>query len=151
MIENSLYGTMVEYKEKGDDSMAISLMEAYIIETLKAHPYTYEEVAGFLQEGNLDVFAQDYKYDFTLLHNLYMTDEAAFKTAYTERYTVKYVTINGLVGLLRMRFGIEEGITKQETSVTGIEVSPEVEEEIRFMLSSNWNVTREGATITISA
>lgn len=25
--------------------MTITLMEAYIIETLKAHPYTYDEVA----------------------------------------------------------------------------------------------------------
>lgn len=131
--------------------MAISLMEAYIIETLKAHPYTYEEVASYLKQGNLEVFSKDYDYDFTLLQKLYTTDEVAFKDAYTERYTVKYVTINGLVGLLRMRFGIEDGITKHETSVTGIEVNAEVEEEIRYMLSSNWNVSREGATITISA
>ncbi|MEG0472027.1 MAG: hypothetical protein RR588_06800 [Solibacillus sp.] len=131
--------------------MAISLMEAYIIETLKAHPYTYEEVVGYLQQGNLEVFSQDYDYDFTLLQKLYITDEAAFKTAYTERYTVKYVTINGLVGLLRMRFGIVDGFTKRETSVTGIEVNAEIEEAIRYMLSSNWKVTREGAYITISA
>ena len=131
--------------------MAISLMEAYIIETLKAHPYTYEEVVGNLQQGDLEVFSKDYDYDFTLLQKLYTTDEATFKAAYTEHYTVKYVTINGLVGLLRMRFGIADGITKHETSVTGIEVNAEVEEEIRYLLSSNWKVTREGAYITISA
>lgn len=131
--------------------MAISLMEAYIIETLKAHPYTYEEVAGYLQQGNLEIFSKDYDYDFTLLQKLYTTDEVAFKDAYTERYTVKYVTIYGVLRLLRMKFGIVEGITQHETSVTGIEVNAEVEEEIRYMLSSNWKVTREGDTITISA
>ncbi|ATP40249.1 hypothetical protein CSE16_09445 [Solibacillus sp. R5-41] len=131
--------------------MAISLMEAYIIETLKVHPYTYKEVVGYLQHGDLEIFSKDYDYDFTLLQKLYTTDETEFKAAYTERYTVKYVTINGLIGLLRMRFGIVDGFTKHETSVSGIEVNAEVEEAIRFMLSSNWNVTREGNTITISA
>ena len=132
--------------------MAISLMEAYMIEALKAHPYTYDEVVQHLQAGNIAVFQKNYSYDFTLLQQLFEQDETAFREAYTDRYTVKYVTIKGVTSLLRIKFGIKvEQYIELENGVNGLTVDEATEQEIRTMLSSNWTVTREGTQISILA
>lgn len=130
--------------------MAISLMEAYMIETLKAHPYTYEEVVAKLEVNEIDEFKQDYAYDFSLLEELYKNNKALFEEAFTRRYQVKYVTIKGVTELLRMKFGIEEGsFIEIENGVTNLVADELVEQEMRYVLSTNWKVSRDGEAISI--
>lgn len=132
--------------------MAISLMEAYIIEALKAHPYSYDEVAAYLQAGNTDVFKRDYPFDFELIQNLFDKDEHTFHEAFTKRYQVKYVTMNGLKSLLRLKFGlVETDYTELANGVTELVADENTEQEVRYMVSSNWTITRHGAHISILA
>ncbi|MGN7479253.1 hypothetical protein ACTHOQ_15525 [Solibacillus silvestris] len=132
--------------------MAISMMEAYTIEVLKAHPYTFEQVKHHLENDNLQFFKKDYNMDFDLLKTLIKENPQQFKRAFEGDYEVKFVTINGLKNLLRMRFGITEAqyeLLETGNGLRKLRVSPGTEQQIRKMLSSNWKVERNDETITL--
>ncbi|WP_042475708.1 hypothetical protein [Bacillus ndiopicus] len=128
--------------------MAISLMEAYLIETLRQN-YSYEQVAAQLDKKDLSLFAE-LKSDFTLLQELYDTDKELFKEAYTTGYQVKFLTINGLKNILRMRYQIsEDQYELQEFGAYNVPASEETEKAIAAIVSSNWKIERNGQTINI--
>ena len=128
--------------------MQISLMEAYIIETLKTK-FTYEEVEQQLIQGDLSAF-EDLNFDLALLQQLFDNNPAGLKEAYTHSYSVKFLTMNGLKNILRLRFGItEENYEIREFGVYGVKADPDTEREIASILSSNWKITRQGDTINL--
>lgn len=131
--------------------MPISMMEAYGIELLKANGISFEQVNEEFKQ-NKSSFNIDENFDFTVLKSLYDTDFNTFKQAYTDVYTVKFMTINGLRNILRMRFNIP--IEQYETLATGnglrnVPASESIEQQIRTIISSNWNVERNGQTLTL--
>ena len=128
--------------------MQLSLMEAYIIESLKTK-FIYEEVEQQLAKGDLSAFT-DLNFDLSLLQQLFETNPDGLKEAYTHSYSVKFLTINGLKNILRLRFGItEENYELREFGVYGVKVDADTEKEIASILSSNWKITREGDTINL--
>lgn len=128
--------------------MAISLMEAYLIESLRPN-YSYEQVAAQFENKDLSLF-EEMQSDFSLLQQLYDTDKALFKEAYTTSYQVKFLTINGLKNILRMRFGIDESQYElQEFGTYNVPANVETEKEIAALVSSNWKIERNGDTIHI--
>lgn len=128
--------------------MAISLMEAYLIESLRPN-YSYEQVAAQLENKDLSLF-EEMQSDFSLLQQLYDTDKALFREAYTTSYQVKFLTINGLKNILRMRFGIDESQYElQEFGAYHVPANVETEKEIAALVSSNWKIERNGDTIHI--
>ncbi|WP_274306942.1 hypothetical protein [Solibacillus daqui] len=131
--------------------MAISMMEAYGIELLKANGISFEQLSEQFKQ-NQGAFNIDENFDFTVLKSLYDTDFDTFKQAYTDIYTVKFMTINGLRNIMRMRFNIP--IEQYETLETGnglrnVPASESIEQQIRTIVSSNWNVERNGKTLTL--
>ncbi|MEC1177079.1 hypothetical protein P9B03_01165 [Metasolibacillus meyeri] len=128
--------------------MAISLMEAYLIESLRQN-YSYEQVAAQLENKDLSLFAE-MKSDFSLLQQLFDTDKELFKEAYTTGYQVKFLTINGLKNILRMRFGIDEHQYElQEFGAYNVPANEETAKAIAALISSNWKIERNGETINI--
>ena len=127
--------------------MDISLMEAYIIETLKGYGISAEEVEKRIAEQTLGTWQEQFKFDFSLLEKM---EPGAIRAAFAGDYRVKFVTINGLKNLLRMRFDIQDIHYKEvDNGLVSLSVDETIELKIRSMLSSNWTVTRSGDDISI--
>ena len=131
--------------------MAISMMEAFGIELLKSNGITFEQVQQQFAENKSD-FTIEENFDFNVLKMLFEEDQQAFKQAYDGNYSVKFLTINGLRNILRMRFGIPvEAYATLEAGngLQGVPASAEVEQQLRAFVSSNWKVERHGETLTL--
>lgn len=131
--------------------MAISMMEAYGIELLKSNGIPYEQVSQQFSENKLDLLIEE-NFDFAVLKTLFDTDGKAFEQAYTGNYTVKFLTINGLRNLLRMRFGIQVDVyetLEAGNGLSGVPATAETEQQLRLLVSSNWKVDRHGNTLTL--
>ena len=131
--------------------MAISMMEAYGIELLKSNGIPYEQVSQQFSENKLDLQIEE-NFDFAVLKTLFDTDGKAFEQAYTGNYTVKFLTINGLRNLLRMRFGIQVDVyetLEAGNGLSGVPATAETEQQLRLLVSSNWKVDRHGNTLTL--
>lgn len=131
--------------------MGISMMEAYGIELLKSNGIPYEQVSQQFSENKIDLQIEE-NFDFAVLKTLFDTDGKAFEQAYTGNYTVKFLTINGLRNLLRMRFGIQVDVyetLEAGNGLSGVPATAETEQQLRLLVSSNWKVDRHGNTLTL--
>lgn len=127
--------------------MDISLMEAYIIETIKGYGISFEEVEQRIAEDRLAEWQEQFKFDFTLLKEM---ETEKLQQAFSGNYRIKFVTINGLKNLLRMRFDIQDIHYKEvENGLLNLSIDETIEKQIRGMLSSNWTVKRAGDEISI--
>ncbi|WP_341320111.1 hypothetical protein NSQ62_10600 [Solibacillus sp. FSL H8-0523] len=131
--------------------MGISMMEAYGIELLKSNGIPYEQVSQQFSENKIDLLIEE-NFDFAVLKTLFDTDGKAFEQAYAGNYTVKFLTINGLRNLLRMRFGIQVDVyetLEAGNGLSGVPATAETEQQLRLLVSSNWKVDRHGNTLTL--
>ena len=132
--------------------MAISMMEAYTIELLKNHPYTFEQIKHFIEIDELHLLTNSYDIDTDSLRILLKENAQEMEQAFAGNYEVKFVTMNGLKNLLRMRFQISDDQYELLTEGNGLhflQVDSITEQQIRGMLSSNWKVERNGEQITL--
>lgn len=131
--------------------MAISMMEAYGIELLKANDITYEHVAQQFSKNNTALPIEE-SFDFAVLKALFDADQQAFEQAYAGNYSVKFLTINGLRNILRMRFGIQVDayeILEAGNGLSGVPATAETEQQLRKFVSSNWKVERHDHMLTL--
>ncbi|MFL0582798.1 hypothetical protein ACH0B6_09505 [Solibacillus silvestris] len=132
--------------------MAISMMEAYTIELLKNHPYTFEQIKHIIENDELHLLTNSYDIDTDSLRILLKENAQEMEQAFAGNYEVKFVTLNGLKNLLRMRFQISDDQYELLTEGNGLhflQVDSITEQQIRGMLSSNWKVERNGEQITL--
>lgn len=132
--------------------MAISMMEAYTIELLKTHPYTFEQVKHYIENDEMYLLTDTYDIDPDSLKILLNEKAEEMERAFAGNYKVKFVTINGLKNLLRMRFQISDDqyeLLPEGNGLQSLKVDPITEQLIRGMLSSNWKVERNGELITL--
>lgn len=132
--------------------MAISMMEAYTIELLKNHPYTFEQIKHFIENDELHLLTNSYDIDTDSLRNLLKENAKEMEQAFAGNYEVKFVTMNGLKNLLRMRFQISDDqyeLLAEGNGLHFLQVDSITEQQIRGMLSSNWKVERSGEQITL--
>ncbi|AMO85535.1 hypothetical protein MKY07_09380 [Solibacillus sp. FSL W7-1472] len=132
--------------------MAISMMEAYTIELLKNHPYTFEQIKHFIENDELHLLTNSYDIDTDSLRILLKENAKEMEQAFAGNYEVKFVTMNGLKNLLRMRFQISDDqyeLLAEGNGLHFLQVDSITEQQIRGMLSSNWKVERSGEQITL--
>ena len=104
-----------------------------------------------LKERDLTPFTQVVKFDFALLQSLYDVDPTIVEQAFAGRYRVKFLTINGLKNLLKLKFAIESKQYEElETGITGLQVDAKTEQSIRDFLSTNWHVERIDEKLSIT-
>ncbi|MCG5102209.1 hypothetical protein [Oceanobacillus alkalisoli] len=124
-------------------SPRISLMEAYLIETLRRNDVTNEDIMAQIESGDITAWSKSFpKFDFTQLVKLANKDLEQFKKVLSEGYEVKFVTFNGLKNLLRLRFGIEEekDYELNEKGIHQLVLEPKQLTSVKQMLSKNWKV-----------
>lgn len=126
----------------------LTLMEAYMVESLRSKGMSIEEIITLVEQEDADRLKEiEPRFDYSVLVKSAQMDLAAFRSALSDGYEVKFVTFNGLKSLLRIRFGKEEerDYSLMETGVQGLRLTPSELEQFKDMLSSNWRVTSDGS------
>lgn len=120
----------------------ISLMEAYLIETVRASGVTNEELMEQVSKKDVTAWEKlNENWDYTTLINLQEKDADAFQSIIQDGYQVKFVTINGLKNLLKLKFNItEEEYELTEHGIEDLSVDEDTLFTIKLMLSANWKV-----------
>ncbi|WP_068674745.1 hypothetical protein [Oceanobacillus sp. Castelsardo] len=121
----------------------ISLMDAYMIETLRSKGVTNQEL---VEQKDIEVWNDLHDtFDFGDLISLRKKDPDAFQTIVNDGYQVKFVTFNGLKNLLKLKFNRIEGIDYQtvEKGIKGLDLDTEERDQIKKLLSKNWAVKEE--------
>ncbi|MDW0116196.1 hypothetical protein QTL97_04570 [Sporosarcina thermotolerans] len=121
----------------------VTLMEAYMIETIRSNGISIQELLTQLEQGNKRAWESinpNYNYDDLIV--LYNQDKSAFKSILTDGYKVKFITIRGLQALLEMKFKKTAGEDYISTD-KGMEHLTVTEKELTMLnqlLSKNWTI-----------
>lgn len=130
----------------------ITLMEAYIIENLKNTGVTNHELIQ-VNDASIKQWEKDYEnFDFTLLQAL-AEDEERLTSILEAGYQIKFLTFNGLINLLRLKFSKvpEQDFNQLEQGIEHLQVTEEQQATLKGMLSPNWTmITTAEAPTTIS-
>ena len=119
----------------------ISLMDAYLIETLRSNGVSNEEILAGIEASNVEVWQELHKhFDFQELVKFANEDMERFQAILSQGYRVKFVTFNGLKNLLRLRFGKEQDkdYELKEKGISNLVLDQEQLMRVKQMLSENW-------------
>lgn len=120
----------------------INLMEAFLIETLRGDRVSNTELLDRTYKKEIEEWQSLYpKLDFQGLVTLADKDFEAFKSIIQDGYKIKFVTMNGLKNLLKLRFSITENEYNQsEKGIENVKVNNEQLSWIEQILSGNWRI-----------
>ena len=121
----------------------LSLMEAYMIETLRSNGVSDQEILTQVEKKDVSEWsAFNSKFQFKELIELNGQDPERFQSVLTDGYQVKFVTFKGLKNLLELKFGFEEDKHYQLTDkgLTRLHITDSQLAEIRQLLSRNWAI-----------
>ncbi|AMQ07719.1 hypothetical protein [Sporosarcina psychrophila] len=119
----------------------ITLMDAYMIETLRGNGISDGELLDRLEQKDIDSWKNlKPSFDFSELIKLYDQNPSTFSSILSDGYTVKFITMKGLQNLLNMKF---DKIEERDYQLTGNGISHLTIEEgvypaLKQLLSSNW-------------
>lgn len=129
----------------------ITLMELYVIETLRANHITDEKILQKVKDRQVDRFASlNEKFDFTILYAL--EEAGRLERILQEGYQITFLTFTGLVNVLELKFNQQKEIDYDVTdfTITGLQLKEEAEATLRQMLSPNWILEKTEAGLRIS-
>lgn len=121
----------------------ISLMEAYMIETLRNNGISNEELLTQLEQEDSSSWERiNSNYNYSDLISLYHQDKHAFTSILAEGYQVKFITIRGLQGLLELKFKKTAGTdyTLTDEGMKHLKVNESELEMLNQFLSQNWKI-----------
>lgn len=128
----------------------LSLMEAYMIETLRSNGVSNQDILMQIEKRDVNKWsAFNSKFPFKELIKLNEQDPERFQSILTDGYQVKFITFNGLKNLMKFKFGFEEDLHYQLTDngITNLHVTDSQLAEIRQLLSMNWAIKEFSADI----
>lgn len=131
----------------------ISLMDAYMIESLRSNGISNDELITSLEKKDIsDWESINSKYDFTELIKLYERDNNEFTTVIQDGYTVKFLTMNGLKNLLQMKFNkvAEQDYQVTDTGIQHLVIDAQSMPALKQLLSANWIVQEHDETLNNS-
>ena len=124
-------------------TVAITLMEAYLIETPLAAGMSKESLLKHLQQGEAETLNKFVgQLDYHELIEGFHEREAVITEAIQSGYTIKFVSIAGIERLLELKFNIYGGkdFEVHENMVIGIPFNNAQLTDFEKMLSPNWKV-----------
>lgn len=120
----------------------ITLQAAYMIENLRKHGVSNKELIE-INDQSIERW-NDLKldFDFNVLKELAETDQDAYSTIVRDGYQVKFLTINGLINLIQLKFDKKRDIdfTVHEDGISNLELDENQYSKLRQFLSQNWKV-----------
>lgn len=126
----------------------ITLMETYLIEILRSEGITNEEILTHVAEKRVNEFEKYHEsFDFT---GLYAMEDYLAEILH-KGYQVKFLTMPGLVNLLRLKYGKEpeKDFTIKETAIENLTLDKAEKADLETWLANNWRIDEYKDTISI--
>ena len=112
-----------------------------MIETLRGNGVSDDEIITKIAQKDIG-FWENVKpaYDFNELIKLYDQDPQKFLSILSNGYTVKFITINGLHNLLKMKFDKIKDHDYQltDSGISHLKIEQRIYPVLKQMLSKNW-------------
>lgn len=128
----------------------VTLMEMYLIEILRSHGVSDEEILTKVSLRNVEDW-QHYHESFDFAELIPLDETGVLAEVLANGYEVKYLTFTGLVNVLDIKFGKTKELDYVVTDfmITGLTLTERERNLLEQMLSANWqlNVLPEGITI----
>lgn len=125
-------------------AVAITLWEAYLIETPLAKGMSASTLLGYLQKNDSQsIHSFDDTFDYADLISAYKKNPTKIEEAIQSGYTIKFVSIYGIKRLLHLKFGLGEGkdYEMKKDKLIGIPLNEEQLGIFKELLSPNWHVS----------
>lgn len=119
----------------------ISLMDAYLIETVRSNGISNDELIQKTLNKDQNAWKEILpKLNFERLVEI-AEDEEIFKSIIEDGYKIKFVTMNGLKNLLKLKFQIDESKYHQiENGLLDLDINEDQLAGIKQFLSDNWQI-----------
>lgn len=129
-------------------SHSISLKDAYIIETLRSNKVSNQEIIEKVESNNT-VTWQEVNIYIDGERLVQLAKEVSLRSVIEDGYKVKFVTLKGLMNLLKLKFDKVEEMDYELTTYGIAKLCVDDNEliAIQNMLSRNWIVESEEGTV----
>lgn len=130
----------------------ITLMEAYLIETLRSAGISEEEILSKFHSRKLEDFQHIREdFDFTLLYPLSDRGDDVLEVILQEGYEIKFLTIHGLINMLQLKFHKveDEDYERNDFVLSKLLLNDEETRILQQLLSPNWQMEKEQNEIII--
>ncbi|WP_453990142.1 hypothetical protein [Bacillus nitroreducens] len=130
----------------------ITLMDAYLIETLRNKGISNQEILTKIEQGNVEEWKDLHKhFDFNELLTFADQDRKVLESVLEDGYQVKYVTFQGMQNLIKYRFGKVKDKDYQltETGITNLQLNEDQVNTLKQMLSANWIFNQDGEFVSL--
>ncbi|GEL66566.1 hypothetical protein [Marinilactibacillus psychrotolerans] len=126
----------------------ITLMDAYMMETLFSKGIQKEDFLHTMKERKLDKYMYfDDSFDYSELNSSVKDKEDLFEDAIKKnQYTISYLTIGGLKNLLNIKYGFveEKDYILYDQKLENLTVDHKQLKEIKALVKSAWRVIESG-------
>lgn len=121
----------------------LSMMDAILLETIRNKGISNDEILQKLEEKETHLF--DRNTEITSLISLYEEDKTKFASILHNGYTVKFVTRNGLINLLKLKFNkiAERDYQLLENGIKQLQMDEQQLASLKQLLSINWVIQEE--------
>lgn len=130
---------------------SITLKEAYIIENLRKKGVTNEQLIQ-IENQNIDSWKEVIETDdFDMLKALATNNKERYLAIIKTGYQVKFLTINGLINLIQLKFNKEKDLDFKvhENGISDLKLDENSLLEVKQFLSQNWKVIEDGEFIEV--
>ncbi|MCM3179062.1 hypothetical protein ABFV99_07540 [Cytobacillus horneckiae] len=127
-------------------SNQLTLMEAYMIETLRNNGLSNQEILTKAKAGETESWSKiNEHFDFQQLAVLANEDEQRFQSILQKGYQIKFLTYPGLQRILSMKFKLEKerDYTLTDNGLSGLKLNNAQLHEVEKILSPNWKVQKD--------
>lgn len=130
---------------------AITLQAAYMIENLRKHGVSNDELIKIDNQAIERWKDLDIDFDFNVLKDLAEEDRDVYSSIILEGYQVKFLTLNGLINLVQLKFDKERDIdfTVHDDGISNLSLDESLYPEMNQFLSQNWKVIEANNRLAI--
>lgn len=124
----------------------ISMMDAFLIETLRSNRVSNDDILTKLEQNDLRTWENEYPNNrFSALITLFKEDKTKFKSILLDGYSVKFITMNGLKNLLKLKYDkiAERDYQLHENGMDFLDVDEQQLSSLKQLLSINWIIQEQ--------
>ena len=130
---------------------SITLSEAYMIENLRKQGISNESLLKVDDESVERWKDLDDRFDFNVLKEMAFQEQEKYKSVIKDGYQVKFLTINGLINLVELKFNKQKEVDFKvlEDGISELVLDKAMIPLLKEFLSVNWKVIETGDYLAV--
>lgn len=130
---------------------SITLSEAYMIENLRKQGISNESLLK-VDDASVERWKNlDDRFDFNVLKEMAFKEQEKYKSVIKDGYQVKFLTINGLINLVELKFNKQKEVDFKvlEDGISELVLDKAMIPLLKEFLSVNWKVIETGDYLAV--